>query len=680
MIKKKNTKIKKEYLSKIAQIKKYNKAYYDKSKPIVDDATYDNLKKKIIELEKKNIFLSSKESPSNIVGYKPSRNFIKVKHKQPMLSLNNAFDRNDLVNFEKKIINFLSLKKDFKIEYSAEPKIDGISASLIYKDGKFVQGLSRGDGVEGEDITENLMTIKDIPKNLSGSNFPSEIEIRGEVFILNSDFQNLAEKFANPRNAASGSLRQKDPNETKKIPLKFIAYTYGFSKNLNISKQKEFLKYLEIWGFKINTFNKLITGVDNLIQNHKKIEEQRNKINYDIDGIVYKINDFNLQKRLGFVANAPRWAIAHKFSANKSISEILKIEIQVGRTGALTPVAKIKPVNIGGVIVSNATLHNEDEIERKDIRIGDTVIVERAGDVIPHVISVDIKKRDKYSKRFIFPKRCPSCGSETIKEFNNTTKKFDAVRRCNTDGFVCEKMSIERIKHFVSKDALNIEGLGKKIIENFWEIKLIRFPHDIFKLDFIKISKLEGWGNLSVSNLKYSIEDKKNISLSKFIYSLGIRHIGQENAKILAKNMKNPENFFNLRNRTNFNDLLNIDGMGDTQINSIKKFFHNKKNLFVLEELKKFMIISPDKLNNLNGKLSNKTFMFTGKLQGISRAEAKSLVEKNSGKIINSVNNKLDYLITGEKPTNRKLLEAKNLNIKIIDQKKFLKMIDFKDS
>ena len=462
MIKKNNLKIKEDYLKKIQIYKKYNEAYFNKSNPLVDDNVYDNLKNEILILEKKYSFLKDKDSPSINVGFKPSKNFKKVKHKVPMLSLNNAFNREDLVNFEKKIFNFLNLERSNVLEYSAEPKIDGISASLFYKKGNFIQGLSRGDGVEGEDITENLSTIIDIPKILKGKNIPEEIDIRGEVFIQNTDFKKLNEKFANPRNAASGSLRQKDPEKTKKIPLKFIAYTFGFSKNLNISNQSQFLKTLKNWGFKVNNYNRLIKGIDNLIQNHSALEAKRKEIDFDIDGIVYKINDFSIQKRLGFVANAPRWAIAHKFSANKSISEILNIEIQVGRTGALTPVAKIKPVNIGGVLVSNATLHNEDEIKRKDIRIGDIVIVERAGDVIPHVISVDLKKRQKNSKKFVFPKNCPSCGSSTIKEFNKITKKFDAVRRCTNDGYDCEKIAIEKLKHFVSKEALNIEGLGKK--------------------------------------------------------------------------------------------------------------------------------------------------------------------------------------------------------------------------
>ena len=679
MIKKNNLKIKEDYLKKIQIYKKYNEAYFNKSNPLVDDNVYDNLKKEILILEKKYPFLKDKESPSLNVGFKPSKNFKKVKHKVPMLSLNNAFNREDLVNFEKKILNFLNLERSDLLEYSAEPKIDGISASLFYKKGNFIQGLSRGDGVEGEDITENLSTITDIPKILKGKNIPEEIDIRGEVFIQNTDFKKLNEKFANPRNAASGSLRQKDPEKTKKIPLKFIAYTFGFSKNLNISNQSQFLKMLKNWGFKVNNYNRLIKGIDNLIKNHSALEAKRKEIDFDIDGIVYKINDFSVQRRLGFVANAPRWAIAHKFSANKSISEIINIEIQVGRTGALTPVAKIKPVNIGGVLVSNATLHNEDEIKRKDIRIGDVVIIERAGDVIPHVISVDLKKRKKSSKKFDFPKNCPSCGSSTIKEFNKITKKFDAVRRCTNDGYDCEKIAIEKLKHFVSKEALNIEGLGKKIVENFWNLKLIRYPQDIFNLDFDKIKNIEGWGKLSVANLKFSIEEKKNISLSKFIYSIGIRHIGQENAKLISKTLKTSQNFFNLGKNNNFDELLNIDGIGDTQINSIKDFFLNKKNLLVLEKLKENLSIQNEKENSKNGILKEKTFMFTGKLEGISRAEAKSLVEKNSGKIISNVSQKLDFLIIGEKPTVKKVNHAKNLRIKIISQSEFLKMLDIKD-
>ncbi len=671
-----NQLIKDIYNKKISKIEKYNEYYYDKNKPLISDQEFDLLKKDIIDLENKHKFLKSEKSPTRSVGFTPSKNFQKIKHKVPMLSLGNAFNEKDLKNFEKKIINFLSLDDGKIIEYSAEPKIDGISASLIYINGKFFKGLSRGDGSEGEDITENLKTIKDIPTFIKQKNFPNEIDIRGEVFIENNDFKEIKEKFANPRNAASGSLRQKNSLITGKIPLKFIAYTHGYAKEMLIDNQVDFLKSLKLWGFKTNPFNKKISGINNLILNHKNLETKRKEIPFEIDGVVYKINSFDLQKRLGFAANAPRWAIAHKFSANSSISEILNIEIQIGRTGALTPVAKIKPVNIGGVIVSNATLHNEDEIVRKDIRIGDTVRVERAGDVIPHVISVDLKKRKKESKKFIFPLNCPSCGSQTIKDFNETTKKQDAVRRCTSEEYECEKIAIEKIKHFVSKEAFNIEGLGKKIIENFWNLKLIKLPQDIFNLDYNVIEKLEGWGKLSVKNLKFSINQKKKISLDRFIYSLGIRHIGQENAKIIAQHLKSSTNFLKLAKNININNLSNIDGIGPTQIQSIKKFFLSSTNLNVLFELNKNLFVTNVITHNNDGLLKNKTFMLTGKLEGISRAEAKSLIEKNSGKIISNVNKKLDYLITGEKPTIKKVNTAKELDVQVINQQEWIKMLN----
>jgi len=671
-----NKEIKKIYDKQIDIFQKYNQHYYDKDKPIVSDQEFDFLKKKIIDLENKYSFLKSKQSPTKSVGFKPSKNFVKIKHKVPMLSLGNAFNEEDLINFEKKIINFLSLNISNSIEYSAEPKIDGISASLIYKNGKFIRGLSRGDGKEGEDITENLKTIKDIPQIINLKNFPSEIDVRGEVFIQNDDFKRIKEKFANPRNAASGSLRQKNSTATKKIPLKFIAYTYGFEKGMTISTQSEFLKNLKLWGFKINPFNKIIKGVKNLILNHKNLEEKRKEIKFDIDGIVYKVNNFKLQKRLGFAANAPRWAIAHKFSAHSSTSEILNIEIQIGRTGALTPVAKIKPINIGGVMVSNATLHNEDEINRKDIRIGDIVKIERAGDVIPHVVSVDLKKRTKSTSKFIFPKNCPSCGSKTIKDFNEVTKKKDAVRRCTSEGYDCKKIAIEKIKHFVSKEAFNIDGFGKKIVQNFWELNLVKLPQDIFNLDYEKIKVLEGWGELSVSNLRFSIEEKKNISFERFIYSLGIRHIGQENAKLLARHIKSFDNLIKLSISKKFKDLSNIDGIGETQIKSVQNFFLNQTNLKVLSELKKKLTVINVSQINENGSLKNKTFMLTGKLKEISRAEAKSLIEKNSGKIISNVSKKLDFLIIGEKPTIKKINIAKELNIKVISQDEWVKMLN----
>ena len=669
-------KVLKLYIDKIKLLKKYNLYYFEKSKPIVSDDVYDELKKKILTLELNYNFLKSEYSPSLRVGYKPSKNFKKIAHRTPMLSLSNAFTEEDLYNFQKKIINYLSEKNTYKIDFSAEPKIDGISASLTYKNGKLEKGLSRGDGKEGEDITLNLATINDIPKKILSKDFPEDIEIRGEVFIKNRDFENLKEKFANPRNAASGSLRQKNPEYTKKIPLNFIAYTFGYEKGLKIDNQFDFLKQLDKWGFKINPLNKLITGVKNLVNNYNEIEKKRADLDFDIDGIVYKINNFKLQKRLGFVANAPRWAIAHKFSSNKAISKIIDIDIQIGRTGALTPVAKIKPINIGGVLVSNATLHNEDEINRKDVRIGDIVTVERAGDVIPHILSVDLNKRSNSSAKFIFPKNCPSCGSKTIKEFNKITKKTDAVRRCSSEGYNCDKISIEKLKHFVSKEAFNIDGLGKKIIEEFWKLKLIKLPQDIFKLDYNKIEQLEGWGRLSVENLKYSINQKKIISLERFIFALGIRHIGLENAKIISKYFISIQNFKNLTKKNNYNELLNIDGIGETQVNSIKSFFSNETNIQVLYDLEKVLEIKDSNNKKVNGLLKDKSFLVTGKLIGISRAEVKSLIEENSGNTVSSVSKKLNYLIVGEKPTKRKVENAKAFKVKVISQNEFLKMLN----
>ena len=670
----KTTSIKKKYVDKIKNLKKHNQLYYAKEKPQISDKEYDELKKSILDLEKKYKYLNHQDSPSKSVGYKPSRNFKKKEHKVPMLSLSNIFNREDLINFEKKIKNYLNLNPNYNFEYSVEPKIDGISASLTYKNGNLEIGLSRGDGYEGELITENLKTIKDIPKKILTMDFPENIEIRGEVYIEKKDFNNLKDKFANPRNAASGSLRQKESSETKKIPLKFIAYTFGFFEKNNFNTQSEFLKSLKKWGFKTSDFNNVISKVDDLIDNHQKFENKRYELEYDVDGLVYKINDLNLQNRLGFVGNAPRWAAAHKFSAASSFSKIINIEVQVGRTGALTPVAKIEPVNIGGVIVSNATLHNEDEINKKDIRIGDIVKVERAGDVIPHVVSVDFNKRNSKLTKYKFPDKCPSCGSKVEKEFNKQTKKYDAVKRCSSDGFRCEKIAIEKIKHFVSKDALNIEGLGKKVIEKFWEKKIIRFPQDIFKLDFKKIENLEGWGLQSISNLKFSIKNSKKISLNKFIFSLGIRHIGQENAKLIAKNLQKKNNFIEIDKNYNFDSFKNIDGIGEIQISSLKKFFSINENLKAVKDLSTFLNIQ-NEITNDSGKFKNLSFMITGKLEKMSRAEAKTIIEKNSGKILSSVNKKLNYLIVGDKPTNKKVNQAKDYNIKIINQEEFNQLL-----
>ena len=664
------------YKSKIKEFNKHNKLYYDKSNPKISDSDYDDLKKEIYSLENRHDFLKNSKSPSNSVGFKPSKSFEKYKHKVPMLSLSNAFDKDDLINFQKKIFNYLN--KNINIEYSVEPKIDGISASLTYKDKKLKYGVYRGDGKTGEIITENLKTIKDIPVEINKSDFPNEIEIRGEVFIKKKDFIKIKDNFANPRNAASGSLRQKNPSETKKIPLNFIAYTYGYYENNSLKYQSQFLSNLKKWGFKTNKDNKILPNIEEILLFHKNFESKRFNLDYDVDGLVYKVNNLYLQNRLGFTSNAPRWAIAHKFSADSADTKIINIDIQVGRTGALTPVAKVSPVNIGGVVVSNVTLHNEDEIERKDIRIGDIVKIERAGDVIPHVIEVDKVKRKKDSKFFVFPTKCPSCGSNTLKEFNNSTKKYDAVRRCTNEGFGCERISIEKLKHFISKEALNIDGLGKKVVEKFWELNFIKKPQDIFHLNYNKIENLEGWGKLSVENLRKSIEKSKNTTLQRLIYSIGIRHIGVENAKLISENVKNISNFIKIIKHKQFDKLLNIDGIGETQVASLKLFFSDSSNVNILLELENILKIESISLVK-KGTLKNKTFMFTGKLDGISRAEAKSLIEKNSGVTLSNINKNLNYLVIGEKPTKRKIDQAKILGIKIITQidlKKLLNQIN----
>lgn len=665
--------IKKKYLLKIKEYQQHNKLYYDENRPKIKDYEYDKLKIEIINLEKNYKFLSNKYSPSKSVGYKASKSFEKYKHEVPMLSLSNAFYEEDLINFEKKIFNYLN--KNINLEYSVEPKIDGVSASLTYINKKLIYGVSRGDGKIGEVITENLKTVKDIPLEIKSSDFPDKVEIRGEVFIKKKDFSKIQDQFANPRNAASGSLRQKNSNITKRIPLNFVAYTFGYMKNNKFKTQSDFLTGLKKWGFNTNKENRVLGNIKDLIIFHKTFEDKRYNLDYDVDGLVYKVNNLDLQNRLGFTSNAPRWAIAHKFSADNANTKILNIDIQVGRTGALTPVAKVEPVNIGGVMVSNATLHNEDEILRKDIRIGDVVKIERAGDVIPHVLMVDKTKRNQNLKKYQFPKRCPSCGSKTFKEYNSITKKYDAVRRCGNDGFECERIAIEKIKHFVSKEALNIDGLGKKVVEKFWELNFIKKPQDIFSLNYDKIEKLEGWGKLSVKNLKNSIEHSKSVTLQKFIYSIGIRHIGLENAKIISDNVKNISTFINTINNKQIDSFLNIDGIGTTQVNSIKNFFSNQLNLKIVIDLEAILKIE-SKISNKNGILKDKTFMFTGKLDGISRAEAKALIEKNSGSTLSSLSNNLDYLVIGEKPTSRKINQAKDLGIKIISQQELIKLLN----
>ncbi len=668
-------KIIKLYKKKTEQFLKYNKAYFLKDNPIISDSQFDELKNELLGLAKKYSYLKKIKNLENMVGSKPSAKFNKVKHSKPMLSLGNAFNKEEMLDFQKKIKNFLNIKSE--IELSSEPKIDGISASLRYEKGKLVYGLSRGDGIFGEDITENLLTINEIPKKIINS--PEVLEVRGEVYIGKKDFEKLKDKFANPRNAAGGSLRQKDSRETKKIPLKFFAYGIGETSSKISKNQTDLLKKLKDWYFPINSHCKKIKTISEVEKNHEELESLRSSLDYDVDGIVYKVNDLNFQNRLGSTSNSPRWAIAYKFSSVKASSKIKDIAIQVGRTGAITPVAKIDPVTVGGVVVSNATLHNEDEINRKDIRIGDVVVIQRAGDVIPQVLSVDKSKRDKNSKKFIFPDKC-LCGFPAKKEMSLTTKKTDAVRRC-TRGYECDFTAREKLKHIVSKDAFDIEGLGKKVIDNLWNIKYVRMPADIFCLDYKKIETMEGWGELSIKNLKKAINDSKKIVLDRFIYSIGIRHIGQENAKILGGFFKTSKKFSELFSDKKRKDILknldDLDGIGHTQIKSIEDFFSNKKNSQIIQSLMSVLIIKDFEKINKTGKLSNKNIMFTGGFKKMSRSEAKALAEENGAKILGAVSKKLNYLVVGNsKPTKKKIEKAKELNVDLMTEDKWYDLLD----
>ena len=670
-----NKNIKKLYLDKIDKLIKYNRAYFEKDNPIVTDEKFDKLKKELLEMARENPSLKKIKNPEEIVGSKPSDKFKKIKHSQPMLSLSNAFNKEDMLDFKKKIKNYLNITED--LELSSEPKIDGISASLRYIDGKLTYGLSRGDGIFGEDITDNLSTISQIPKKIN--NPPKIVDVRGEVYISKKDFESIKNKFANPRNAAGGSLRQKNSNETKKIPLKFFAYGIGKIEPKIFKDQTELLENLKKWGFQINQHCKKIKSIQEIEKNHSELESIRSSLDYDVDGIVYKVNNLSLQNRLGSTSNSPRWAIAYKFSSVKAISKINEIIIQVGRTGAITPVAKIDPVTVGGVVVSNATLHNEDEISRKDIRVNDTVLVQRAGDVIPQVLSVDKTKRSTKSKKFIFPEKC-LCGYKTKKEISLTTKKTDAVRRCSR-GYECNFIAKEKLKHIVSKDAFDIDGLGKKVIDNFWKLKIIKTPSDIFNLDYTKIEKLDGWGDLSIANLKNAINNSRKVVLDKFIFSIGIRHIGQENAKTLANYFKKVEKFSELfiqkKRKEILKSLDDLDGIGETQIKSIEDFFSNSKNITIIQSFMSVLDIKNYEKKIKSGKLSNKNIMFTGGFEKMSRSEAKTIAEENGAKILGTVTKKLDYLVIGNsKPTKKKIQTAKELNINLLTEDKWYDLLD----
>ena len=675
---KEDSKIIDNFKRKIKYLKKQNKSYYEFDKPLISDAEYDKIKNEIIDLEKQYPYLKKIATIEKIIGTPPSNKFKKIKHLYPMLSLSNAFNEDDMISFIKKVKNFLNFSEQ-NIELICEPKIDGISATLVYEKGNLVKGLSRGDGKIGEDILENLKTVKEIPLKIKGEDLPHLLEVRCEIFIGKKDFNELKDKFANPRNAAGGSLRQKNSEETAKIPLKYFAYGYGAVKPMMFKSQIFFLEKLKKWGFKTNPISKIVKNLTEIENQHKKIDQLRSSLDYDIDGLVYKVNDINLQKRLGNTSNSPRWAIAYKFSSEKATTIIKDITIQVGRTGAITPVARVEPVTVGGVVVSNATLHNEDEIIRKDIRVGDTILIQRAGDVIPQVISADLSKRKKDSQKFKFPKKC-LCGSETIKEISKSTKKEDAVRRC-LKGYECNYTAKEKLKHVVSKEALNVDGLGKKVIDQFWNLKFIKQPSDIFNLNYDKIKTLEGWGELSITNLQKAINKSRNISFDKFIFSIGIRHIGQENAKIIAsyfKTIKELKNFMKSNSRAKIlKELLELDGIGETQINSIDNFFSNVTNTQITLNLIKELNIFEFKTISKKGVFLNKKIMFTGGFRNMSRSEAKSIAESKGGKVLGSISKKLDYLVVGElKPTKKKVDKAKDMKIRIISEQEWNKILN----
>ena len=661
-----------------------NEAYYTNDDPIMTDAEYDKLKKELKKLEEE--YPEYKTGILDEVGYKVLDAFKKVQHSLPMVSINDVFDEKELQNFIEKCERFLAMEN---LEFFCEPKIDGLSFSARYENGNFVLGATRGDGLIGEDITENLKVINNFPKKLKGDKIPKLIEIRGEIYMSKQDFINLNKKnsesgekiFANPRNAAAGSLRQLDTSITAKRNLKYFTYTLGeYSDDFTINSQEELINTLKNLGFNTTENVKLCKNINEILNYFEFMKEIRHSLDYDIDGVVYKVNNWNLQGRLGLVANRPRWAIAHKFPAEQAITVIKKIDIQVGRTGALTPVARLDPVNIGGVIVSNATLHNKDEIEKKDIREGDEVIVQRAGDVIPQV--VEVKKHAENSVKFIFPDICPVCGSPA-KSYGD-----DVVIRC-TGGVNCSAQVVEGLKHFVSKDAFDIKGLGAKQIEQFYKEKRIENFIDIFKLEeretilkhkydnddfFIKENQeidkkdyptiplyyMDGFGEKSTKNLFDGINKAKDIELYRFLYALGIRFLGEITAKLIAKNYGSLTNFlsnmvdasrkdiFGERNNEAYQKFSSIDGIGDKTANAILDYFEDERNIKIIKELQKILNVEDFKNNSNGGKLEGKTILFTGTLKNMTRAEAKARAESLGARVLSGISSKLDILVVGE--------------------------------
>ncbi len=652
-------------------IKKHNYNYHTLDKPKITDKEFDKLVKENDVLEKKYPSLILKNSPNKNYGSKIKDNFKKIKHDSQMFSLANAFDNNDIKEFIKRSVKFLNLDNDDDFEYICEPKIDGLSLNLVYKNGNLISAGTRGDGFIGEDVTENILNIKNIPSKLK-KDFPEFIEIRGEVFLNKSDFEKLnsklenKSKFANPRNAAAGSLRQLDISISHSRPLKFIPHGIGKC-SYNFDKIENYYDLLKNWNIAPNNLSKKCQSVEEIIKFYNKIDQKRSTIDYDIDGLVVKINSFKLQERLGYVGKNPRWAIAIKFSAEKANTIIQSIDYQVGRTGAITPVARLQPVNLGGVIISNASLHNFDEINKKNINVLDLVEIERAGDVIPYVTRL-VKKNSKLNTKIKPPRNCPICKSNVLKE------KDEAILRCsNTYG--CNSQKIGRIIHFVSKKSLNIDGFGEKQVKQLFNLKYINKVEDIFNLEKFRaeIVELDGWGKLSFSNLINSINNSKKISLDKFIYSLGIRFIGEVNAEILANEFKDLNIL--ISSSSNISVLENIDGLGPKAISSIIDFFSKEINKETIKNLKNHLTIIFIENETIDNFFSNKHLVFTGTLSELSRDEAKYLAKTKGAKILSSISKKTDFLIAGEK-AGSKIDKATQLGVKILNEKEFLKKIN----
>ncbi|OQW60486.1 MAG: DNA ligase (NAD(+)) LigA [Proteobacteria bacterium SG_bin9] len=670
------------------EIEKHNESYYNKDAPTVSDAAYDALRQRNDAIEARFPDLVSGESPSQKVGAAPSGRFAKITHSVPMLSLGNAFTDEDVTDFVDRVRRFLKLPADEMPAVVAEPKIDGLSLSLRYENGELVNGATRGDGFTGEDVTANVRTISDIPHKLKGRNIPDICEIRGEVYILGRDFigfNKSAEKLgiqaaANPRNFAAGSLRQKDPSITASRPLKFYAYTWGAMSEMPSKTQFGMLEWIGKAGFVTNPLIQRCESVDELLAFYRKIGAERASLGYDIDGVVYKIDRLDWQERLGFAGRAPRWAVAHKFAAEQAATVLEKIDIQVGRTGALTPVARLKPVTVGGVVVSNATLHNADEIERKDIREGDTVIIQRAGDVIPQVVSVVEDKRPKNAKPYKFPDTCPVCGSHVVSE------EGEVVRRC-TGALICPAQATERLKHFVSRLAFDIDGLGDKQIQEFYEAGIVMSPVDIFTLEkrdkraSQKLTDREGYGETSVRNLFASIDARRKIALHRLIFALGIRHVGEGNAKLLARHYVTVEAFREAmiaagkgHETEAWQDLESIGGIGDIVAEAVVEFFAEKRNVKALDDLLKEIEVQPAEQARKDSAVAGKTVVFTGTLTQMTRDEAKAGAERLGAKVAGSVSKKTDYVVAGEE-AGSKLTKAKELGVNVLTEAEWLKLI-----